>query len=150
MKTIQPSYRFAANLGDVNPFYNGALIYVDATGHYSPQLVYFDESDAKSRDVSRIDCDRCTMLANDPATLSDNHFHADKPAWFAPKLQSVADSNGIPIATLAKLLTSSNPIERASGYLTLISYFGVFEFDQYPVAMTDSEIRRKYRTAFKR
>lgn len=151
MKTKQPAWRFAANLGDVNPFYSGRLLYVDATGVYDPELVIFEETpDGKPISVSRVCVPRCTMLANDPVTLSDNHFHADKPAWFASELASAADHLGRTAEDLARDLCSSDPVARAVAFAGLVCYFGVFEFDQYPVQMMRAVMRRKYRAAFKR
>ncbi len=150
MTTKQPLWKFTANLGDANPLNNGALLFVDATGVYAPELFLWDESYAKKRSVSRISCEQCTMLNNEETTLSDNSFHADKPAWFAAKINAVAGCSGIEVKELAQQLCASDPVKRATGYMTLISYFGVFEFDQYPREMTDAEIRRQYRAAFAR
>lgn len=150
MNTSQPVWKYTANLGDVNPFESGALLYIDVTGVYSPELVYFDPSEANKRAVHRIPCERCTMLANDPASLSSNPFHAGKPEWFASKLEQVSESMGMQVEDLAKRLVSSNPVERATGYLALVGNFGPHEFDSYPVLLTNGEIKHNYRAAFKR
>lgn len=151
MKTNQPSYRFVANLGDRNPFENGALLFVDSTGVYSPELVILaGEPDAHKFTVSRLCLDRCAMLANNPATLSGNRYHADQPAWFADKLPAVASFVGRTTEDLAKALVSSNPVELAGAYIALAGYFGCHEFDSYPVEMTRGEIKRRYRAAFRK
>ena len=149
MKTKQPSWKFTANIGDVNPFEHGRLLYVDSTGVYEPELVIFDNyHEEKKIKVSRISCDRCTLQNNDPLTLSDNQYHADKPAWFANKLQSVADFVGQDVMTVAHDLCGSDPVARAIQYDNLVSYFGIYEFDSYPVEMTRSDVRKQYRAAF--
>ena len=151
METRQPKYRFAANIGDMNPFESGRLLCVDATGVYPPRLVVFDfAGDNKSAYVSHIDCERCTMLGVAPSTLSDNHFRADKPAWFADKVADAAECVGVTEMSLACDLCGMDVVKRAIAYDALINYFGTYEFDQYPVKMTRAEIRRKYRAAFKK
>ena len=153
MKTQQPEWAYLANLGDADPFISAALVYLDKTGVYPPEMVVFNE-DARGENggllVSRVVLDRCTMREARPETLSSNPYHADRPEWFADKLGEAAECSGCTVGEVAEMLVSSEPIRRAEGYLILVGYFGIFEFDQYPVEMSRVEIRRRYRAAFRK
>lgn len=149
MKT-QPQWRLVANIGDRDPFERGRLVYVDATNVYSPEMVYFDPPVAGKVKLHRFSMRACTLLNDDPSTLSDNRYHADKPAWFTQYIEGVASFGGTDAKELANKLCSSSPVERALAYDLLVSYFGIDEFDSYPVIVSPSFIRRKYRAAFTR
>ena len=165
MSTKQPKWRFLANLGDVNPFISAALVFIDMTGVYEPEIVLFGEHDMEETPDDRLDygekevekyrvhrfsLDRCSMQGAKWETLSDNRFHSDKPAWFADKLSQVADSVGAEVEELSKRLLSNDPLERAQSYIDMANYFGCHEFDSEPCLMTRGEIRRRYRAAFPR
>ena len=145
--TKQPVYRLAANIGDVNPLENLRLVYVDITGVYPPVLVYGEEYDGRW-EIARIECDRCTMRNNDPATISDNPYHTDKPAWFADRIREV--SSFCDNRDLAADLCGMDPVERARAYESLVSYFGIMEFDSSPETMTAGDVKRRYRAAFRK
>ena len=147
--TKQPIWKLSANLGDVNPLEGGSLLYEDATGVYAPELVLIRESDESGQfSVSRLCCDLCYKIGTDG--VSDNRFHKDRPAWFSDKLASVEACCGSDAGTLLASLCDVNPVARALGYLCLVAYFGAFEFDQYPVRMTEAELRTHYADAFSR
>ena len=145
--TKQPKYRFVDNIGDINPLECLRLVYVDANGVYPPLLVYGTYYGDRW-EIAHVECDRCTMMNNDPATISDNHYHTDKPAWFADRIQEVArfcDNRD-----LAADLCAMDPVERARAYESLVSYFGIMEFDSYPETMTAGDVKRHYRAAFRK
>ena len=147
MTTQQPVWKLSANLGDVSPLAGGGLLYEDSTGVYAPELVLIHESeDPDQFSVSRICCDLCYQIGADG--VSDNRFHKGKPAWFSDKLASVESCCGSDAGTLRASLCDVNPVARALGYLCLASYFGAFEFDQYPARMTEAELRTRYSEAF--
>ena len=149
MTTQQPIWKLTANLGDVNPLGGGALLYEDTTGVYAPELVLIHESEDPDRfSVSHICCDLCYQIGAEG--VSDNRFHKDSPAWFSDKLAQVERYCGSDAGTLLASLCDVNTVARALGYLCLVSYFGVFEFDQYPVNMTEDELRTRYAEAFSR
>lgn len=139
MSTNQPSWHCIANLGDATPSeYGGAFVLVDKRGVYTPELWLYD---ADSRALSCFSIERCTPCPSNPENLGDNRFHPELPAWFGTreKLESAADSNGMEYHELEQHLTSSNPMERAWGYLSLVGHYGDFEFDQYPRKLTRKE-----------
>ena len=147
--TTQPTWKLSANLGDVNPLEGGGLLYEDATGVYAPELVLIHESNEPGQfSVSRICCDLCFQIGTDG--VSDNRFHKGMPAWFSDKLASVEACCGSDAGTLLASLCDVNPAARALGYLCLVSFFGAFEFDQYPVSTTEDELRTQYADAFSR
>jgi len=150
MKTSQPKYQFVVNLGDATPLeHGGDFLFVDTTGVYPPFLVHIEESHGKGKyRVSRIECPRLIYSAT-TGILSNNHYHSDKPVWFADKIASAASMNGSDEETLRGQLLAMCPMERARGYLALTGRFGWYEFDQYPDTMTRTEIRRVYRGAFR-
>ncbi len=150
MSTKQPAWQFVANLGDVNPLdYDGLFVYVDRSGVYAPECAKLERitddsvtGSAERWQVSRWSLDRCTWING---VLSDNRFHPSKPAWFADKLASVADTNGITETELRAMLCASDPVLLARGYECLIGHFGAFEFDQYPMTLTRADVYRLYR-----
>ena len=147
--TKQPVWKLSANLGDVNPLEGGGLLYEDTTGVYAPELVLIDESeDPDQFSVSRVCCDLCYQIGTDG--VSDNRSHKDRPTWFSDKLASVEAYCGSDAGTLLASLCDVNPVARGLGYLCLVSYFGAFEFDQYPARMTETELRTRYADAFSR
>lgn len=149
MNTKQPIWRYLGNLGDVHPLdHGGAFVYVDATGVYDPELVLFDECDTGKRTtVSRIVCTPCRVT---DGILSDNKFHPLHPAWFAKDLPNVAKTYGMPADELTSLLCSDEPLDLAQGYQMMADYFGRLNFDGYPDKMSRTEIRRRYRAAFRK
>ena len=147
--TKQPTWKLSANLGDDNPLEGGGLLYEDATGVYAPELILIHESDEPGQySVSRFCCDLCYPIG--AKGVSDNRFHQDRPAWFSDKLASVEAYCGSDAGTLRASLCDVNPVARALGYLCLAYYFGAFEFDQYPIHMTEAELRTCYADAFSR
>ena len=147
MTTQQPIWKLSANLGDVNPLEGGGLLYEDATGVYAPELVVIQESDEPGQfSVSRICCDLCYQIGAEG--VSDNRFHKTRPTWFSDKLASVESYCRSDAGTLLASLCDVDPVARALGYLCLVSYFGAFEFDQYPARMAEAELRTHYAEAF--
>jgi hypothetical protein len=157
--TKQPQWLAIANLGDVNPVdHGGFFVFVDNTGAYAPEAEFldvpFDETDRYT--VYRFCLDKCTLT---DGILSDNQFHPSHPAWFAQPeherknrpqdtcyLSNVADSMGIDLHALHSLFCSDNPIERAEAYRAIGEYHGFENLDSYPLELTRSEARKRYRT----
>lgn len=65
--------------------------------------------------------------------------------WFVEKLASVAESCGTTKFQLLRLLLSKDAVKRAIAYQSIVGYFGVHEFDQYPVTLTESEAQKRYK-----
>lgn len=146
--TIQPRWRMVANLGDVNPVdYGGYFVYVDQTGVYPPELEVLEspnsDDDGTGWTLYRLILEPHTYV---DGVLSDNPFHPGFPVWYADKLESVAQTIGSTSLSLINDLTSDNPLHKARAYIDLISYFGAFEFDQYPTQyMRRSHLPRRIR-----
>ena len=153
MTTQQPVWKLSANLGDVNPLDGGALLFTDETGVYPPKLVLIDANLPKDGEdetwrVSRVVCDRCHPIGD--KAVGSNQYHPAKPDWFSDELSAVARYCGTDVAGLVEGLCDQNEVNRGWGYQSLVGYFGVYEFDQYPVEMTEAELRNLYPEAFKR
>lgn len=151
MKTNQPIWQFIANLGDAIPMaHGGFFVYEDNTGIYSPECVLMtpknDEDDPRDPDmtweVRRFSADKCTF-AN--GVLSDNKFHPDKPAWFADKIDALADTYGQTADEVRALFCSSDTCERAQAWRMIGEYFGYDNLDSYPHTLTRGEVFNKYR-----
>jgi hypothetical protein len=147
--TNQPKWKAVATIGDVNPIeYGGGFVLTDKTGVYPPEIELIeppaDDDERGPLTVYRIVMEPHTYV-ND--VLSDNEFHPDHPVWYADKIESVADSVGCEPEELIGGLCSDSPIERALAYRDLIGYFGPHEFDSYPLTLTRSEAKRRYRKA---
>jgi hypothetical protein len=148
MTTTQPNWKFLANLGDVSPYEGMNLVYADKTGVYSPEMaiIRYCEQDGKFT-VSRIMLERCFCIGG-YNTVSDNKFHTEKEAWFGNKLEEVANFSGTSKKDLIGSLCFGTVEQRALAYLSLVEYFGAYEFDQYPEIFTKSELRKYYPKAF--
>lgn len=139
MKTNQPSWHCIANLGDVTPLdYGGAFVLIDKRGIYCPELWIYD---ADEKTLSTVLLELCTRCPSDENSVSDNRFHADSPAWFgnAEDLESIAATSDMSAYGLRDCLQSACPVERAHGYLAVISHHGIENFDQYPDKYTRKE-----------
>lgn len=137
--TKQPKWRYITNLGDVNYLeYGGAFVFEDETGVYAPELEIYDRD---GNSMSRVVLEPHTY---ENGVLSDNPYHKDMEAWYASKLPAVADCVGHDVELIRTALCSSQPVDRAIAYTHLIAYFGVFEFDNYPVKLTPKEARERY------
>lgn len=151
MKTKQPIWKLSANLGDANPLDGGVLLYSDSTGVYPPELVLIEanlpkEGEDETWQVSRIVCDRCHPIGD--IGVGSNRYHPSMPDWFSHRLASVADYCGCSPVDLQTSLCDANEVNRGLGYQSIVSYFGTYEFDQYPVTMTEAELRNRYPDAF--
>ena len=142
----QPIWKCIAQLGDKNPLdYGGKWLFVDtAVDHpYPPEVEVLevpDEGDG-NRTIYRYILEPCTWI---DGVLSNNEFHPNHPAWFAKDIGGVASTTGMTQEELVELLCSDDPIQRAHGYDAVVSYFGIDEFDQYPIQLTLDEVRLRY------
>jgi hypothetical protein len=130
MTTTQPIWEFVINLGDVNVAdYGGFIVYRDTTGIYSPEAEIYEANDEETGgQVSRIVLDK-----------------AGDDEWYMDKLASVAATIGDTEAAVRARLLSDDIVERAKGYQDLILYFGAYEFDSYPRALTEAEAKERYK-----
>lgn len=149
MKTVQPVWKFAAQIGDENPVsYGGLWILTDATGVYAPEaekLFAPYEDTGGEWTVYRFILERCTLT---DGILSDNPFHPRHPAWFAAELDAVAASIDAEESELAGWLCSADPIVRARGYEAIGEYHGWENLDSYPLTFHKrGEVTRRYRAA---
>ncbi len=59
--TNQAIWKFIGNLGDINPIEHGGLfVYIDETGHYSPEAVLLHPKTEKKYEVRRFSIENCT------------------------------------------------------------------------------------------
>lgn len=128
MDTPQPIWKLIANLGDCSVAdYGGFLVYVDETGVYPPEVELYEPNDNAGGVVSRF--------------ILEPDINRE---WFMSKLTEVAQTAGTSEAELRANLESADPIQKALGYRDLIGYFGAFEFDQYPLQLTETEAQERY------
>lgn len=122
----QPTWKFVTNLGDANPFYSdGIFLFEDTTGSYSPELEYYN---AETGSISRFCCDKVKEIESE---------------WYFDKLDDVCDYVGTDKSELILDIQSDNILDRAWAYTNIVSYFGLFEFDQYPAMLTDIYDKKK-------
>lgn len=158
----QPKWKAIAQLGDVNPIdYGGFWVLRDTTGVYCEEAELLvtpeDEDEDGTYTVYRLILERCTLT---DGILSDNKHHPLKNAWFAKPeeqrkqrpqdstyLSCVAASCGIDVDELTSQLCSSDAIERAQAYRCIGEYHGFENFDSYPLTLSRSECRKRYRLA---
>lgn len=166
MTTNQPIWKFAGHIGDVDPIaFGGAFVYTDETGAYGPEMTWFEpasddewhKTEGKTPlSVYRIVLDpprfktlteagKRQMVRTAELPVSERgitwHWYNE---WFVSKLPNVASSCGVTVMALLRGFFSKDAVQRAWAYESVISNFGVEEFDQSPVTMTEDEAYAKY------
>lgn len=168
--TRQPKWRCVAQIGDPDPMlYGGKWIFVDTTGVYAPEMEIFEGIEDRDNPdecmIFRFSLEPCYYT---DGVLSDNQFHLHHQAWFAKYLEDVAEFSNRTVETLIKCLcpkvrrTRESPLEDglkvrahvytleelislAWAYGELADYHGYFNFDSYPLVMSEKEVRRRYK-----
>jgi len=136
MDTKQPVWKCIGRVGDVDPIaYGGGFIYKDETGVYGPEMTHFeplpDEEWHKTEGKTPVNVYRVLL-------------ESGTREWWYEKLDAIASYTGQSLEELQADAVSPNPITLAFLYGSLISYFGVEEFDSYPVVITEDEAYTKY------
>lgn len=157
--STQPNWQLVANLGDADPIeHGGAFVLIDTTGEHAAMLEIWEAIPVEGSDNNEFVVN-CSRVVLEPHThvngvLSDNPYHPDHPAWYADKSVDVASYVDREIDDLVSALcgrATLRPdgqdardvaIARAQAYRDLISYFGVYEFDQYPITRTTDECEK--------
>lgn len=164
--TQQPEWKYVGHIGDVDPIaYGGGFIYVDTTGVYPPELTWFepapDEEWHKTEGQTPLQIYRLQLEPPRFKTLTDTGRRTTDSSkglpssqrgdtwewaeeWFVGHLESVATSAGTTKFRLLRELFSREPMVRARAYETMIHHHGPFEFDQYPITLTENEAYDKY------
>lgn len=135
----QPTWKLVANLGDVNPIEHGGLfVFEDTTGVYPPEIERFEPPlDACGKwEVRRAVCEPCTYV---DGILSDNPHHPQASAWFADRVDSVAESCGMERDEFIRMITAGSVVERAEAWRMIGDYFGWDNLDSYPIELTRDE-----------
>ncbi len=137
------------NIGDVNPIdYDGIFIYKtgDKTGEVEVLSVIGDDSDGMPTkwQVSRFVLEQHTY---ENGILSDDKFHKNHPVWYSKDIEHVANCYDIPVNELIDLLCSDDIISRAMGYHIIWSWYGLHNFDEYPLEYTNrGHVYARYKT----
>lgn len=135
-----------ANLGDRNPIEHGGFaVFTDKTGVYAPECELLESPEDTGEDVwtvRRFSADRCTFING---VLSDNKFHPAKPAWFADKLEAMANAYGMTPGNLVAWFVSSDLLQNASAWRMVGEYFGYDNLDSYPLQFTREEITARWK-----
>lgn len=154
----QPKWKCIAQLGDVNPVdYGGYWVFIDETGVHQPEGEYLEtpyDEDGEYR-AYRFSIDRCTLT---DGILSDNPFHPLCPAWFAKPeteretrpqdttyLSNVANYCGSTVDEIQAALCGDDIPVRAEAYRMVAEYHGWENMDSYPLTMSRSEAKKRYR-----
>lgn len=143
---MQPKWKVIGQIGDASPLDCGGFwILQDETGNYpeEAEVLFLDNDDDENTTytVYRFILDKCTYTNG---ILSDNEFHPDHPAWFADKIDSVADYADWRPEALIEAICSDDALLRAQAYQDLAGYFGYHEFDNYPLTLTTREAKQRY------
>ena len=146
--TLQPIWKFIANLGDIHPLdYGGYFVYEDETGVYPAEAELIETKSDEAYDdnetytVHRFILDRCTFV---DGILSDNKFHPEHPAWFASHITGIASYIGSNVDELYTMLCSESAVDRAFAYRSIGEHSGFENLDSYPLTMTRAEAKRRY------
>lgn len=131
--TAQPSYFCIANLGDADPFeHGGAFVCIDRRGIYDPILLVYDQSFRKRSEITLERCHKIVCDDGEFVGVGTNRFHPRHKEWFSDELFNADEFAGWELREFVDLLTSQDVVKRASAYLTLANYHGVYEFDHEP------------------
>ncbi len=162
----QPEWQYVCTIGDRDPIaFGGGFVYKDLTGVYAPELVYFepgsDEDWHKTEGETPLQAYRLCLDPPRFKTLIHGNYKSDfTPAergkswnwyneWFVSDLPSIASSAGTTACTLLRRLFSKEPRRRAWAYYDIIGHRGAYQFDQYPVTMTEDEAYARYDSEMK-
>ena len=144
------SHELIANLGDVNYIDHGGFLVLKnkETESFSVEEVCpIEDYDSRQErwEVRRFDLERHTYI---DGVLSDNEFHPDSPAWYAEDIPAIAICIGCQPEDLIAWFCSDNPVEQALGYRAIASYWGMTNFDSYPLSLNREEVEQRYRSAW--
>lgn len=138
-------------LGDVNPIEYGGFWILKNGEEITCEILELPlleitetlpgDTEGNQFRVYRFSSEKCFF---ENGIISDNPFHKNKKTWFADSLKSVASSCGMPVDDLIRILCSQNPVERSTGYQILVEYFGPDQFDDYPLSLSLSEVKKRY------
>lgn len=168
--TTQPQWAPISSIGDVDPIaFGGAIVYEDQTGHYPPEMTWFEPAPDEDWQRDTEDGTRNAKVAVYRIVLDPPRFkaltakgmqegigfgplHADQRGdtwewyneWYVGKVGEVADSTGQSAFSLLRSLMSRVPVKRAMAYQDLIGYFGPDEFDSCLVEMPEAEAYQQY------
>ena len=146
--TNQPIWKLVANLGDNDPIEHGGLfVFEDTTGVYPPEIELLEPpsdefSDYKEESnwspsarwtVRRTVCEPCTYVEG---VLSDNKHHQSHAAWFADRVDSIADCFGMEASEFIRMITTGSVVERAEAWRMVGDYHGWDNLDSYPLELT--------------
>ncbi|MGH9970624.1 MAG: hypothetical protein ACREBG_22935 [Pyrinomonadaceae bacterium] len=154
--TEQPKWKLIANLGDASPLeHGGYFVFEDETGVYPPEaelLVVPDEESEENEtscDVFRFSLDRCKMKQGYlvPFGYQSTWPHAlsQYEEWFARDLEGVASCMDSDEETLQDQFCSVDSLERAQAYRAIGDYHGFENLDGYPLRLTSTEVKERYR-----
>lgn len=139
METKQPRWKFACGIGDINPIdYGGGIVYQDTTGVYDPELVYFEPASDKEWHNDKKNC-KVTIYR----LILERDITRE---WWYKELPEIAKYAGFEVKDIKPDMSIQ---DKAILYSDLISYFGAYEFDQYPIVMTQREAEVRYRKELK-
>jgi hypothetical protein len=147
-----------ANLGDVDFMeHGGRLVFRDTEDgdRAFMEIVEppIDESEGPEKwTIYRFDLDRLRLVEKDRTfylvalnwdeTWPHPLHHYDE--WFHDSLDEVANFVGANFQDLRVAFTSENPVERAWAWDAVVSHYGPFELDQYPLSLGQHEAFNRY------
>jgi hypothetical protein len=138
----QPQWRLIAALGDADPLtHGGHWVFADETGVYPPEAERYDPETGLAH---RYCLEPHTLTEG---VLSDNRFHPECATWYADRLAGVASWAGTTVTELRQQFCSPDPVQRAHAYAALAEFFGLREFDSYPLTLTPKEAAIRYKTS---
>lgn len=147
MATQQPIWKHL----DSADFYR---IFEDTTGVYEPEVEIREEIEDEPEDHGgRVELYRFTLerlkvvdgylvgMRYDP---SWPHPVASYEEWFAKDLKGVASCNGTTKEELIKELCDEDARKRFHAYYSIGTYYGLNNFDAYPLTMTGDELDARW------
>lgn len=114
-------------------------LYTDESSEYDPELAILDEYETR-RGTTRFYVYRVSLEGFKRANDTIVNEFGNEP-WFAGDLAAVASTVDTTREDLLAALCSDEPSARAGAYQDIIGHFGTDEFDQYPLDLTESEVK---------
>lgn len=142
------------SFGDVNFIdYGGQLLIEGEDGDLFLEIIEEPEDEEDGTwTIYRTDIDKLKVVHKyGKDFLVDSKYKSDWPhpvsayeEWFSKYIDEAASTMDIDPDELINMLCSNDPIDRAEAYIVLGSYFGWYEFDQYPLHLSREEVEKRY------
>ena len=91
-----------------------------------------------------VEVDRVIYLVCEAWAPDWTHPLPQYDEWFHEDLKDIASCVGRPMQEIRDDICSPDPVRRSAAYIDMAAYWGWYEFDQYPLSLTQHEVHERY------